>query len=237
MRWSYLPFLCLLVAQAHAAGKVLHVGFHYSAPWAYAGEGGRLQGIDYDIVSRIFEHAGYQIKAEIYSHERLIQKFSDKELDFASPVAVPIAGAYLTVPYFAILDVAVAPANSYVRLDELADLKGLDVVAYQKATEVLGAEYVGIVSGAGYLEMAERDRQFDLLFNHKVQVMVGDEKVLRYYASKRYGEGAIKVFRIFPFKNYPAAAWDKQVVEDFNQGLAKMQASGEYQQLLDMDRP
>lgn len=237
MRGWLFSILCLWPGLPHAADKVLRVGFHYSAPWAYASEEGHLQGIDYDIVSRIFERAGYQVEAELYSYERLIQKFADKQLDFATPVAVAVVGAHITQPYFAILDVAIVPASSRLQLNHIGDLKGLDVVAYQKATEVLGPEYASIVSGTGYLEMADRDRQFDLLFNHKVQVMVGDEKVLRHYSKRRYGENAIKVFSIFPFKQYPGAAWDKKVAEDFNQGLAKMRASGEYQQLLNMDRP
>ncbi|GAB3023254.1 substrate-binding periplasmic protein [Bowmanella dokdonensis] len=219
------------------ADRPLRIGLHYSAPWAYADEAGQLTGIDYQMVTRIFEQAGYQVRVEVFSHERLVQKFHDKELDYASPMAFEVPGAYPTMPYMPIQDVAVSRRSARFKLDDLQDLQGKAVVAYQKASDVLGPIFASLVEDGGYLEMADRAQQFTLLFNDRVDLVVGDRKVLEYFSEKHYGAGRLRIHPIFPTVTYPGATWDKRLTDLFNQGLRQLKESGEYQQLLEKDWP
>ncbi|ALS98176.1 substrate-binding periplasmic protein [Lacimicrobium alkaliphilum] len=227
-----IVFVILLLAGNAVAGEPpvpVKVGLHYSAPWAYADADGKLQGIDYDIVRHVFEQLGVEVEIELFAYERLIQKFRDKELDYVSPMAFEIKGAHQTRDYLDIQDVAVTRAGDGIVLQKMADLRGKAVVAYQKASEVLGADFKSALQETAYMEMADRERQLDLLINSKVDVVVGDRRVLEYFSHKNYGEGKITVHSIFPPTSYPGAFWDAELTHSFNRVLHKMREAGQLQ--------
>lgn len=221
-----LTLLCTLVQAAP-----IKVGLHDSAPWAYRNALGELTGIDYEIVKAILEREGIEAEFELYSYSRLLKLFSEKKLDIASPVAVPFPGALYSQPYFTVLDVVINKSSKAVEMKSMQDLKGKTIVAYQQASEVLGPDFAAIIKKAHYLEEADREKQFELLMNDRVQLMVGDEKVLSYYAQKNYGKGSIQIHRIFPSVDYPAAFWNPKLQAKFNAGLLHLADSGSLQQI------
>jgi polar amino acid transport system substrate-binding protein len=221
-----LTLLCTLVQAAP-----IKVGLHDSAPWAYRNAQGEITGVDYEIVKAILENEGIEAEFELYSYSRLLKMFSEKKLDIASPVAVPYPGAFYSQPYFTVLDVVVNKSDKPSKIKSLQDLKGKTIVAYQQATEVLGPDFSAIIKQAHYLEEADRQKQFELLMNDRVQLMVGDEKVLSYYADKNYGKGSIQIHQIFQSVDYPAAFWNPELQAKFNSGLIHLTESGMFQQI------
>jgi polar amino acid transport system substrate-binding protein len=229
---SLFLFVILLLTGNAVAGEPdapVRVGLHYSAPWAYADAEGRLQGIDYDIVRHVFDQLGVEVDIELFAYERLIQKFRNKELDYVSPMAFVVKGAHQTLNYLDIQDVAVTRAKAAIVLEQMTDLRGRAVVAYQKASEVLGEDFRSALQDTAYLEMADRERQLDLLSNNKVDVVVGDRRVLEYFSRKNYGEGKIAVHDIFPQTSYPGAFWDAELTRSFNRVLKQMREAGQLQ--------
>ncbi|WP_419570656.1 substrate-binding periplasmic protein [Rheinheimera sp.] len=219
--------LCLslcLVSLVQAAP--IKVGLHDSAPWAYRDSQGQITGIDYDIVQTILRQQGIEAKFELYSYSRLLKLFSERKLDMASPVAVPYPGAYYSQPYFTIQDVVVSRRQVPLQIRTLADLKGKSIVAYQQASSVLGPDFAQQMKQAFYLEEADRKKQFELLFNDRVQLIIGDERVLTYYSHTYYGPNLLTVYPIFPPVDYPAAFWSAELQQKFNQGLQQLQAEG-----------
>ncbi|WP_188698908.1 substrate-binding periplasmic protein [Bowmanella pacifica] len=237
MRIGLILILCCWGCSLAAAERVVRVGLNFSAPWAYADEQGSLQGIDHDIVYQALSAAGYQVQIELFSHERMLQKFKQRELDFASPIAFDIPGAHKSLPYMEIQDVAASLSSAGLAIEQLDDLSDKRVVAYQKAIDVLGQPFANVLESQNYLEMVDRDRQFDLLFSGKVDVVVGDRLVLEYYSRKMYGEGKIRIHPIFASQVYPAAAWDPEIIKAFNQHLMRMQARGDIKLLMHSPRP
>lgn len=228
-----LIFVILLLAVKAVAGEPgapVKVGLHYSVPWAYADAEGRLQGIDYGIVRHVFDQLGVEVDIELFAYERLIQKFRDKELDYVSPMAFAVTGAHQTQDYLDIQDVAVTRAKAAIVLEQMTDLQGKAVVAYQKASEVLGADFKSALKDTAYMEMADRERQLDLLINNKVDVVVGDRRVLEYFSRKNFGEGKIAVHDIFPQTSYPGAFWDTDLADSFNRILKQMREAGQLQE-------
>lgn len=221
-----ISFWCLL-----AQAAPIKVGLHDSAPWAYRNAQGEITGLDYDIVKTILQREGIEAEFELYSYSRLLKLFSEHKLDIASPVAVPYPGAFYSQPYFTVLDVVVSKSGSPLNITTLEDLKDKTIVAYQQASEVLGPDFAAVIKKAHYLEEADRQKQFELLMNNRVQLMVGDEKVLAYYAEKNYGPGSIQIQKIFPSVDYPAAFWSAELQAKFNSGLLHLTESGEFQQL------
>ncbi|WP_088330732.1 transporter substrate-binding domain-containing protein [Lacimicrobium sp. SS2-24] len=233
----FVFLLAWVVMAASAQPEKLRVGLHYSAPWAYANEQGELMGIDYDILRHIFAQLDVEVQIELYAYERLIQKFRQKELDYISPMAFDLPDAYLTDPYLEIQDVAVTSIQTDFTIDDIADLKGKSIVAYQKASDVLGPVFASVLEQDAYMEMADRERQLDLLKNFKVDVVVGDRKVLEYFSHKNYGKDQLNVHNVFPHTSYPGVFWEASLAEAFNKELDKMKRSGLLSQFHSQTRP
>lgn len=227
----FISLVCL-VAQAAA----VKVGLHDSAPWAYRNAQGEITGVDYEIVKAILHREGIDAEFELYGYNRLLKMFSERKLDMASPVAVPYPAAFYSQPYFSLLDVVVNKSTKPMTIRSMKDLTGKTIVAYQQASEVLGPDFSAIVKTAHYLEEADRAKQFELLMNDRVQLMVGDMKVLNYYADKNYGHGTLQIHKIFPPVDYPAAFWSSELQAKFNSGLLHLKESGEFQRIHDQPR-
>lgn len=230
----FVLFISLVCLVAQAA--VVKVGLHDSAPWAYRNAQGEITGVDYEIVKAILQQQGIDAEFELYGYNRLLKMFSERKLDIASPVAVPYPGAFYSQPYFTLLDVVVNKSTKPMTIRSMKDLTGKTIVAYQQASEVLGPDFAAIAKTAHYLEEADRVKQFELLMNDRVQLMIGDMKVLNYYADKNYGNGTLQIHKIFPSADYPAAFWSSELQTKFNAGLIHLKESGEFQRIHDKPR-
>ncbi|MGP9799606.1 substrate-binding periplasmic protein [Rheinheimera sp. NSM] len=234
----YLMMLIMLLPlPLLQAAQPLRVGLHLSAPWSFFDAQGEPDGYEYRLVSRIFSEAGYQVQYEFHSYSRLLKQFADKKLDCASPVAIPVDGASYTQPYLPFQDVAISRQDTGLTVNSLHDLRDKRIAAYQQAQQVLGADFAQAVSTAAYLELAERELQLELLFSDRVQLVVGEQRVLLYLAAKLAPHIRLAIHPIFDAKSYPAACWLPEHAAAFDHGLAKLAQSGELTAILQWHAP
>lgn len=222
----------LLPVYATQAAQPLRFGLHLSAPWSFYDEQGEPDGFEYRLVSRIFNDAGYKVEYEFYSYSRLLKQFEDKKLDCASPVAMTYPGASYTQPYLPFQDVAIGRKDANLIINTLQDLSDKRIAAYQQARQVLGADFQQAVSTAGYIELAERELQLELLFSNRVDVVVGERRVLLHLATKLAPHTSLSIYPLFDAHAYPAACWQLEHVTLFNQGLQQLEQSGELAKML-----
>jgi polar amino acid transport system substrate-binding protein len=222
-----LAVVLLCCSSLVGAAEPIRFGLHLSAPWSFYNDAAELDGIEYQIVSRIFDRAGFQVEYELHSYSRLLKQFSDQKLDCASPVAISINGAHYSEAYLPFEDVAISLQQAQLDLDTLTELAGKRVVAYQQAAQVLGSAFADAVAKASYLELAERELQLELLFSHRVDVVVGERRVLHYLAAKLAPQTLLSTHHLFAEQAYPAACWQAELITVFNQGLLQLQQSGE----------
>lgn len=215
-----------------AEATPLRVGLHLSAPWSFYNADGELDGIEYQLLSRIFRRAGLNVEYELHSYSRLLKQFSDKKLDCASPVAVEVAGASYSRDFLPFQDVAVSLQARHLKVDTLAQLSDKRIVAYQQAQQVLGPEFSRAISNASYLELAERELQLELLFSDRVDLVIGERRVLQYLAAMLAPQHLLTTHYLFAEKAYPAACWQPALRDVINQGLLQLQQSGEYQHII-----
>jgi polar amino acid transport system substrate-binding protein len=228
--WLSAVILCWpLLTQA---AQSIRVGLHLSAPWSFYNDAGELDGIEYQIMSRIFSRAGYQVEYELHSYSRLLKQFSNQKLDCASPVAILVTGAHYTERYLPFEDVAISLQQDALSIDTLTDLADKRIVAYQQASQVLGGRFNDAVAQASYLELAERELQLELLFSQRVDVVIGERRVLHYLAARLAPRGLLKTHHLFAEQAYPAACWQKALATVFNQGLQQLAQSGELERIL-----
>ncbi|WP_240220151.1 substrate-binding periplasmic protein [Rheinheimera hassiensis] len=227
----------LLPVHVTQAAQPLRFGLHLSAPWSFYNEQGEPDGFEYRLVSRIFNDAGYKVEYEFYSYNRLLKQFADKKLDCASPVAITYPGASYTQPYLPFQDVAISRKEANLTIDTLQDLSDKRIAAYQQARQVLGADFQHAVSTAGYLELAERELQLELLFSNRVDVVVGERRVLLHLAAKLAPHISLSIYPLFDAHDYPAACWQLEHVTLFNRGLQQLAQSGELAKMLQWHDP
>ncbi|MDX5406063.1 MAG: transporter substrate-binding domain-containing protein [Chromatiaceae bacterium] len=215
-----------------AEAEPLRVGLHLSAPWSFYDDDGELDGIEYQLLSRIFRRAGLNVEYELHSYSRLLKQFSDKKLDCASPVAIEVAGASYSQDFLPFQDVAVSLQARHLKVDTLAQLSDKRIVAYQQAQQVLGPEFSQAISTASYLELAERELQLELLFSDRVDLVIGERRVLWYLAQLLAPQHQLSTHYLFAEKAYPAACWQPTLRDVIDQGLLQLKQSGEYQHII-----
>ena len=213
------------------------VGVHESYPWSYTEPGNLIAGMEREIVEAAFRTQGVEVQFKIFSYSRLIIEFQNKRLDFASPIAFALPGAFYTEQYLPFMDVAVTLKSKNLLVEQMSDLAGKSVVAFQQAEKVLGPEFSALVNKGKYQELPDRSSQIMMLFDDKVDIVVGETRISSCLAEKYYGKDKLNVHPIFEHVSYGGAAWNKALVDKFHAGLKAIQQSGVYQKILNKPCP
>lgn len=231
-------FACLCAGAAEpATPRKIVVGLHESYPWTFSGPGNQAQGMEKEIIEAAFKAQKIDVEFRVMSYSRLITEFQNKRLDFASPVAFDVPGAFFTEKYLPFHDIAVSLKSRGMGIAHVSDLSKKSVVAYQEATKVLGAEYSAIVMAGPYTEMADRGEQIRRLQDLRADVVVGESRISTCLAERLIGPDMISKHAIFPAISYGGAAWDKELVDQFQAGLKLIKQSGQYQKILNRPCP
>ncbi|WP_286234153.1 substrate-binding periplasmic protein [Thalassotalea sediminis] len=227
-----LLFSVLFPPASLSNNKPISVAVNLGSPWAYYEEGKGITGIDVEIIKRILSGLGYQPKFHLLAYNRLIEQYNQGIHDIASPAAFEFKNGTLTDKYLPFEDVAISLKENKLEINTIDDLVGKKIIAYQHAKSVLGEEFAKITTQANYEEMGLRELQVKLLVNNRVDVIIGERRVINFIINKLYPEKEITVHHLFPIVHYGGVIRDKTLAAKFNQSLNKMIASGEYQNIL-----
>jgi polar amino acid transport system substrate-binding protein len=227
---------CLCMAPAWAEEIVF--GFRPVPPYVIVDAAGKFSGLEYEIIAAALAVKGHTLKAQAMPLARLVETFKTGGLQAAAPILPSTnSGGTLSEVYLTYNNVAMALKGSALKLGGLADLKGKSIVAFQTATKALGPDFAAIVAGnPKYGEEAQQVTQIRLLFNKRVDVVIGESRILNYFVrSPETGVDAgipIEEFRIFPPTNYRVAFANAKLAEDFNAGLAAIKKNGAYSDIV-----
>lgn len=230
---------CMAPMAACLAATPVHIELHFSPPWSYEGPDKTAIGIEPELLRAALRSQGYEPTFNLVSNARLFDDFSAKRVQFASPAggAVNNPGQYRTQPYLPFLDGAMTLATSKLRIDSVADLYGKRIVAYQLASKFRGPEFAKMAQeNPAYRERAQREIQIEQLFQGRVDVVVGERRILNYLATKMYGPGKVQFHEIFPPDHMSGLSWDPELVAAVDRGMQKLRDSGEYKKILDAPR-
>ena len=143
----------------------------------------------------------------------------------------------LSVSYISYQNVAISLKSSAVSVETIADIANYSVASFQKADTILGDEFGSAVSQSPiYIQVANQERQVELLIQERVSVVVMDIRIFLHYLNQlglSNKKSLIQFHHIFPKTPYSMAFKRKSDVDAFNQALIKYQSSEEYQNLLE----
>ena len=130
---------------------------------------------------------------------------------------------------------AITLKRSSLIINNLSDLAGKKIVAFQNTKKYLGSDFAVAIKKAHYSEVHKQTHQVNRLYLGRDDVVIADKNIFLYYKSKiqKFDTGAPLVFHsIFPSSPYRVAFRDPQTCKDFNSGLKKLKESGRYDKIM-----
>jgi len=227
--WLFAGLVCLSSA---VVAETLRIGFGSDKPpYIYEEE---RRGLEFDIVVEASRRAGFAVQPFFAPMERLHHMQSKGELD-AIVTTNPNSGlkAFYSLPYIEYRNVAAALASRRLKIEKISDLEKYSVSAFQRARKLLGPEFEAMAEkNPNYREEAQQIARNRLLFGKRVDVIVGDRRIIEYFSGKVGDRVDVKQpliwYELFPPTPYHVAFRSDVVRQRFDRGLEALQKSGEY---------
>lgn len=225
-----------------ASDKPVSIGVANFPPYSIVDKG-KITGAEVEIIKQSLSAMGYQPTFVSYPYGRLPSAFRDKKIDGTIVTLKEFQGfnvfySEIVLPEYQTVAVHLADRN--IELNTVKDLKNRSIIAHQRAHLFYGSEYNGITrlnkKTTTYKETKSQDKQVMMLFKERVDVIVLAYEIFIYYKNLQFGEDEIKAYKVskifgekFGFHN---AFWQKQVRDDFNEGLKIIKENGTYDKIL-----
>ncbi|GGD70543.1 substrate-binding periplasmic protein [Lacimicrobium alkaliphilum] len=125
-----------------------------------------------------------------------------------------------------------------LQIEQVSDLVNYQVIAFEGASQYLGAEFRQLFARDGshnrdYRETASQRRQMAMFWTDKAEVVIADKTVFDWYRQSMDMQldthEPVSYHDVFPGKTWYGVHFrDARLARDFEEGLAKIKASGLY---------
>ncbi|WP_339905681.1 substrate-binding periplasmic protein [Pseudomonas guineae] len=231
MKWVWVFFL--LAYSLAASAQSLRVGFGTNKPpYIYENQ---PRGLEYDIVMAAAQLGGLEPVAYYAPMGRLNLMLSKGQIDVIATTNELSGGAgFYSDVYIRYQNVAVALRSRSLDILRISDLGKYSVNAFQRARFLLGSEFQAMAeSNPRYREEAFQIARNRMLYSGRVDVVVGDMRILRYFNREVYTQVDVSqplaLYPIFAPTDYKLGCRQQADCERLNQGLAALRQSGEYE--------
>ncbi len=236
--WAIKPIILsiLVWAIASAQAKQLEVAVGWSKP-PYVIPSGNT-GFELDLISAVFKEMGHTIVPIYVPYGRSYEMLSHNMVDLTLTIneRSGIDEKYLSKVYVVYQNVAISLKKNHVKLDTLTDLSELTIVAFQKATVVLGKEFADVVQSSPlYIELPNQARQVEMLLMGNADVVVMDVNIFNHLLQNFVGINAapeVEVHSLFPSSPYRAGFKDEALKIQFDVRLTEYRQTKAYIDLL-----
>jgi len=144
---------------------------------------------------------------------------------------------FISKPFITYQNVAVSLLENQLSLENIEDLSGKSMVAFQNAKKYLGEDFNKTIRySMDYREVAEQTKQIELLFLHRTEVIILDINIFKYllkHNTTGRSSQPFKVHYIFNERQYSAAFKLEKNRDVFDQGIKTMKEQGTYQIIVD----
>lgn len=196
-------------------------------------------GLEYDIISEALKAAGHKMIPVFASLNRGELSLRLKEVDGAATKRKnSLEGYYQSDPYIDYYNFAASLKSRQLKIHSIEDLEKYSITAFQTAKILMGPEFKAMAKkNPRYSEVADQQVQMAQLLKKRVDVIVADILIMKYYQRKlKTDEGLseeITLHDIFPTNSYVVMFNDPKIRDSFNKGLATIRANKTYSKLID----
>jgi polar amino acid transport system substrate-binding protein len=233
--FSIICVISLLPLAASAAD--VKVAFGLSVPPYIIPES--TSGIETDIIREALAYKGHTITPIYIPFSTINAAFIDTQANAIATVEEKIGiDGYFSDVVVTYQNYAVALSNNHISIKTIDDLKNYSVMAFQLATRYLGTDFAQMVkNNPRYREKQDQKKIVQLFFDGKTEIIITEANIFNYYSNQLFTVSDVsqKVdrFDLFPPNHYKVVFRDKQIRDDFNEGLAHLRTTGEYQKIFD----
>lgn len=228
----------LLLHIGPLVAEPLRVGVSFAIPpYVIKHEG---SGIELDLLTEAFAGSGYEIQFEYLPLERTFRMLESGKLDAIINVKPGMLNhAYLSQPVITFHNRVFTLDKTQIR--SLADLKSLRVSAFQRARQILGEDFAGVVDqNPRYEEVARQEGQVQRLLLGRTDAVILEQRVFHYYLAQlsgsepysgRYNPNQVRQFELFAPTHYHFAFRQAAQRQWFDRELSRMRKDGRYERI------
>lgn len=185
---NYLLFISLLVCSTTSiAQQVLKIGVGNFPPF-FIKDGEK--GIFIEIIDEIFKQLPhYKVEYIFMSNHRILHEINHGEsIDVACNIFPnSTVNASLSEPIFRFRDVAISKKTDQIKVDNISDLQGKSIAAYQGATELLGDKFKQMAKvNLEYSEHAHPKDTTLLMLSGGKDIRIGDINIFWYDLNNKH---------------------------------------------------
>ncbi|GLQ32298.1 substrate-binding periplasmic protein [Litoribrevibacter albus] len=195
-------------------------------------------GMELDVVREALKLVGHTAEAVYLPFGRVPPAVTNGDVDAALTVneSSGLDGVKYSDSHITYQNVAVSLAVNNFSINQISDLSGHSIIAFQDATKYLGDAYASM-AGANkrYSEKAKQSKQITMLFAERVDCVVMDINIFKFFKAAETQvktDRKVVVHEIFEPSNYKVGFRKQTHRDDFNKGLAQLKASGRYVEIL-----
>jgi polar amino acid transport system substrate-binding protein len=196
-------------------------------------------GIEYDIVKEALGMSNYTLKPMYVPLKRVKHTLESGKSDLALTLneASGLKNVFYSDSHITYQNVVITLKKNNLKVDNLADLSKLSISAFQDAKLYLGKDFKKMAeNNPNYSEIASQDRQIVLLYKGRVQALVADINIFKYFKQRNKicdTSAPFTIHKIFPETHYKVAFRDKVIRDQFNKNLKKLISSGQKQKIIE----
>lgn len=195
-------------------------------------------GFEIDLMRAVLSTLDHEISVVYVPYGRTYELMKQVKADIGLTLSAKIGldNEILSQPYVTYQNVAISLKEKAFKLSTIENLQKFTLVAFQNASKILGSDFARAATASPlYIELPEQHRQVELLMQGKVEVVVMDLNIFKYFARSISGENYMEnvdVHSFFPLTHYSAAIAAPDLREAFNHALTKFVETTEYKELL-----
>lgn len=197
------------------------------------------EGIQLDLLRSAFKEADFTLSFIHIPFGRGPTGYQQFNADgiLTVPPDFSFPAMYISQPYIYYQNIAVSLLENDFSIKEISDLSGKDIIAFQNAKKYLGEEYnSAATSFMNYREVPEQEKQIELLFLHRTDVIILDISIFKRYLKTHADSELTKPFKvhyIFGERPYSAGFRTAEMRDAFDKNIKEMRENGTYQLIID----
>lgn len=199
-------------------------------------------GLEVDVIRDAFRSAGLDAQFVYLPNLRLPVAFAEGSVDCVAVTAdydlekdtsIPVHASETTVVH---QNYAISLEKRALSVAAIGDLADKSVLGFHNATKYLGSDFAAMAeANKRYAELADQALQVRMLFSGRVDVVISDRRIFRYWRKRLAGSTAARAVPdnrrvvyhdIFPPSPRHVAFRDRALRDHFNRGLGHLRSCG-----------
>lgn len=191
-------------------------------------------GFEVDLIRNILKEMGNSTKFIYTTFGHSSKMFKIKEVDAIMTTNKTVFSDQLKLSdvYITYQNIAISLKEKNLTINTIKDLANYSIASFQKAEKLLGPDFADAVEQSPlYFEVANQSQQPTLLLKKRVEVLVMDKNIFKYFTRDLSNEDRNMLFtfhQIFPGTDYRIAFKNKKYLNLFNETLAKYKQTNDY---------